>query len=91
MPTAIFMPACSGRMWASSKIPPPAPLPPPLPVRVMAFDQPVDGLHSVTIEQGIEMGRPSFIRLELDVENGAMTGGRIGGHAVVVARGRLTV
>ncbi len=58
---------------------------------IMAFDQPVDGLHSVTIEQGIEMGRPSFIRLEMDVENGAMTGGRIGGQAVVVARGRLLV
>lgn len=58
---------------------------------IMAFDQPVDGVHPVVLEQGIEMGRPSFISLEIDVENGAMTGGRIGGQTVVVARGRLTV
>ncbi len=58
---------------------------------VVAFDEPMDGTHSLVVEQGLEMGRPSSIRLELDVENGAMVGGRIGGQAVVVARGRLTV
>ena len=41
------------------------------------------------IEQGIEMGRPSRIRLEIDVENGRMDGARIGGHAVKVAEGVL--
>ena len=53
------------------------------------FDKPVDGCDRDWIEQGIEMGRPSRIRLEIDVESGAMTGGRIGGHAVRVAEGVL--
>ena len=56
---------------------------------VTHFDKPVDGATVVWIEQGIEMGRPSRIRLEIDVESGAMTGGRIGGHAVRVAEGML--
>ena len=56
---------------------------------VTHFDKPVDGATVVWIEQGIEMGRPSRIRLEIDVESGAMTGGRIGGHAVRVAEGTL--
>jgi trans-2,3-dihydro-3-hydroxyanthranilate isomerase len=58
---------------------------------VMRFDAPMDGLHSVTVEQGIEMGRPSTINLEIDVESGRMIGGRIGGPAVIVARGTLFV
>ena len=56
---------------------------------VMHFDKPVDGATVVWIEQGMEMGRPSRIRLEIDVESGAMTGARIGGHAVKVAEGVL--
>ena len=43
------------------------------------------------IEQGIEMGRPSRIRLEMDVAGGKLTAGRIGGHAVRVAEGTLFV
>jgi trans-2,3-dihydro-3-hydroxyanthranilate isomerase len=37
------------------------------------------------------MGRPSRIRLEIDVENGSMAGARIGGHAVKAAEGVLFV
>lgn len=58
---------------------------------VMQFDEPVDGSHGFLIEQGIEMGRPSRIRLEIDVSAGAIEAARIGGHAVRVAEGRLTV
>ncbi len=54
------------------------------------FDQPVDGHHAYQIEQGIEMKRPSFIKLEIEMVNGAMTAGRIGGNAVEFARGTLT-
>lgn len=53
------------------------------------FDKPVDGLQRYWIEQGIEMGRPSRIRLEADIEGGRMTRARIGGHAVKVAEGVL--
>jgi trans-2,3-dihydro-3-hydroxyanthranilate isomerase len=56
---------------------------------VLHFDRPVDGLARFWIEQGIEMGRPSRIRLEIDVENAKMAGARIGGHAVKVAEGLL--
>ena len=45
--------------------------------------------QSYWIEQGIEMGRPSRIRLEMDVKAGAAVGARIGGHAVKVAEGVL--
>lgn len=56
---------------------------------IMKFDRPVDGPSQFWIEQGIEMGRPSSIRLEIDVTGGAMTAARIGGHARKVAEGTL--
>ena len=55
------------------------------------FDQLPDGLHKRHIEQGYEMGRPSQIELSLEVEGGALTGLRIGGHAVRVSEGVLTI
>lgn len=57
---------------------------------ILAFDQPTDGAWQGWVEQGIEMQRPSRLRLEIDVENGAADGARIGGYAVSVAEGRLT-
>ena len=56
---------------------------------ILHFDKPVDGSGRYWIEQGMEMGRPSRIRLEIDVEGGRMAGARIGGHAVKVAEGVL--
>jgi trans-2,3-dihydro-3-hydroxyanthranilate isomerase len=56
---------------------------------IMKFDQPVDGTTECWIEQGIEMGRPSHIRLELDVEGGDLTAARIGGYAVKVGEGAI--
>ena len=58
---------------------------------IMSFDQPVDGRAQFWIEQGIEMGRPSRIRLEIDVAGGTMTSARIGGHAIKIAEGTLFV
>ena len=55
----------------------------------MRFDRPVDGPSEIWIEQGVEMGRPSRIRLALDVGNGSLDGARIGGHAVKIATGKL--
>lgn len=56
-----------------------------------AFDEYPDGTHKRTIEQGYEMGRPSHIVLTLVVKGGKLTVVRIGGHAVRVAEGKLTV
>jgi trans-2,3-dihydro-3-hydroxyanthranilate isomerase len=55
------------------------------------FDLPGGGVHHCRIEQGHEMGRPSEIRVETTVENGQLRGVRIGGHAVTVGHGRITV
>ncbi len=53
------------------------------------FDQLPDGHHPLLIEQGVEMGRPSFIHLHVDVKDGEISKARIGGQAVCVARGEL--
>ncbi len=54
---------------------------------IMRFDRPGDGISRFWLEQGLEMGRPSRILLELDVERGSLASARIGGHAVKVAEG----
>ena len=56
---------------------------------VRHFDKPTDGTHYVRIEQGYDMGRPSMIDLELDIEAGALNAARIGGQAVIVSKGEL--
>ncbi len=56
---------------------------------IVHFDQPPDGVQRFWIEQGVEMGRASRIRLEIDVEAGGMSKARIGGHAVKIAEGLL--
>ena len=53
------------------------------------FDRPADGTGRYEIEQGFEMGRPSEIVLETEIAGGQVTGLRIGGYAVRVARGAL--
>jgi trans-2,3-dihydro-3-hydroxyanthranilate isomerase len=58
---------------------------------LVQHDQPVDGQHSYWIEQGIEMGRPSRIRLSIDCEAGQIASARIGGYAVQVAEGWLAI
>lgn len=58
---------------------------------IMHFDQPSDGMTRCWIEQGLEMGRPSRIRLELDVAGGRLASARIGGQAVKVGEGKLFV
>lgn len=58
---------------------------------IQHFDQPVDGPCQIWIEQGVEMGRASSIRLEMDIKAGAISAARIGGNAVKVAEGMLMV
>lgn len=55
------------------------------------YDGLLDGHHALLIEQGVEMGRTSHIHLHLDCASGAIAKARIGGQAVLVARGELTL
>lgn len=56
---------------------------------INAFDKPLSGTHRYEIEQGFEMGRPSRIVLEMDVARDQIEAARIGGEAVLIARGEL--
>ncbi|MDJ0931197.1 PhzF family phenazine biosynthesis protein [Breoghania sp.] len=58
---------------------------------IRTFDKPTDGTHFIRVEQGFEMGRPSLIDLEIDIEGNELGAIRIGGQAVIVARGELFV
>lgn len=55
------------------------------------FDALSPGTHNFIIEQGFEMDRPSLIALELDIEDDKLAEIRVGGAAVIVARGTLEV
>jgi len=48
-----------------------------------------EGEHSVSLYQGVEMGRPSHIRLRLRITGGRLEELMIGGDAVKVAEGEL--
>jgi trans-2,3-dihydro-3-hydroxyanthranilate isomerase len=48
-----------------------------------------DGEHTVRIEQGYEMGRPSVMELTLKIAGGKLAGASIGGGAVVVMEGSI--
>jgi trans-2,3-dihydro-3-hydroxyanthranilate isomerase len=56
---------------------------------IAKFDQPPGGSHHYVIEQGFEMGRPSIIGLEIDMDGGEAAAARISGDAVIVGRGAL--
>jgi trans-2,3-dihydro-3-hydroxyanthranilate isomerase len=56
---------------------------------LMQFEPLGDGEHSLTIEQGYEMGRPSEIELQIVIREGALQSGEIGGHAVLVSEGEI--
>ncbi|MGE3065808.1 MAG: PhzF family phenazine biosynthesis protein [Hyphomicrobiaceae bacterium] len=55
------------------------------------FDRLPDGLHKRVVEQGLEMGRPSFITISMEVKNTRLEAVRIGGHAVRIAEGTIEV
>ncbi len=41
------------------------------------------------VEQGLEMGRPSLLQVEAEVQNGAVTAIRVGGSSVIVGQGHF--
>ncbi len=55
------------------------------------FDGMLDGNHSLVIEQGVEMGRPSLIHLHINCAGGEVSHVRIGGQAVRIATGKLLI
>jgi hypothetical protein len=57
----------------------------------LAWRQPaMTGTLRWTLEQGIEMGRPSLLRIEADQAGGQITALRVGGTAVIIGAGALT-
>lgn len=50
-----------------------------------------DGILTLTIEQGIEMGRPSTLMVEVELSGGLITVVRVGGTAVLIAEGNLRI
>jgi len=58
---------------------------------IQLFDALPDGMHRRIIEQGYSMDRPSQITLTLSVEGGVLEAVRIGGNAVRVTQGTLSI
>jgi trans-2,3-dihydro-3-hydroxyanthranilate isomerase len=58
---------------------------------ITEFEKLLDGKTRIVIEQGVEIGRPSFIELDLTATAGVLERVSIGGQAVKVAEGRLFV
>ncbi|QRE75570.1 PhzF family phenazine biosynthesis protein [Methylobacterium aquaticum] len=56
---------------------------------LMQFEPLGGGTHDLVVAQGIEMGRPSEIALQLTIEDGALRAAEIGGSAVLVSEGVL--
>jgi trans-2,3-dihydro-3-hydroxyanthranilate isomerase len=50
-----------------------------------------EGVLTLTIEQGIEMGRPSTLMIEVELIQGAITVVRVGGMAVSLAEGTIRI
>lgn len=58
---------------------------------LVALRKPADGTAKWTVEQGVEMGRPSLLYLEADITNGAISAVRVGGRSVVVTEGVMEI
>jgi len=56
---------------------------------IARFEDLPDGWHALPILQGAEMGRPSLIGLEVNLQRGALAGARIAGKAVKISEGAL--
>ena len=54
-----------------------------------AFGALQNGENSVLIDQGVEMGRPSRLNLDLTVQNGKLQAAYLSGEAVIMSEGRL--
>jgi trans-2,3-dihydro-3-hydroxyanthranilate isomerase len=50
-----------------------------------------DGVHRLVVHQGVEMGRPSRLEVEVERRDGALVAVRVGGGAVVMMEGTIAV
>ena len=62
-----------------------------LSAQLLAAGELIEGTNRFALEQGYEMGRPSDLKLEVDIEKGAITAARVGGSAVRVSEGTIFV
>jgi trans-2,3-dihydro-3-hydroxyanthranilate isomerase len=58
-----------------------------LAAQLLSAERLTDGTHRWHLEQGYEMGRPSDLDLEADVQGGALQAVRVGGGAVMMMSG----
>ncbi|MGO9389744.1 PhzF family phenazine biosynthesis protein [Rhodoblastus sp.] len=56
-----------------------------------AFERPEDGEHTIVIEQGLAVGRPSLIALTMQVSGRQLVEASVGGACVRVGEGFLTI
>lgn len=56
---------------------------------IMQFAPPGDGVHAIALRQGVEMGRPSHIGLQLTIGNGLLQQAELIGEAVIISSGGL--
>ncbi|WP_224814017.1 PhzF family phenazine biosynthesis protein [Hasllibacter sp. MH4015] len=49
------------------------------------------GTTTIHLNQGVEMGRPSALRLTIDTRDGALTAIRVAGRAVKIAQGQIRI
>lgn len=56
---------------------------------ITAFSKLGEGQHAFTLRQGVEMNRPSRIRLQFKIEEGRLSHAAIGGDAVIIGEGKL--
>ena len=54
-----------------------------------ARESATDGTLRWLVEQGVEMGRPSFLHIEVDKMGGEITAVRVGGSCVIVSEGKV--
>ncbi len=62
-----------------------------LPADLVRRHDHANGVSRWTVEQGIEMGRPSELTIEVTVRSGAIEAVRVGGSAVIVSEGTMDV
>lgn len=60
-----------------------------LAARLLAAGKLAEGETRLTLHQGVEMGRPSTLRMAAVVQNGALRQVRIAGRAIRVSQGRI--
>ena len=56
-----------------------------------ARESAAQGTFTYVVEQGFEMGRESFLHIEVDKSHGSIATIRVGGHAVLVSHGEFNV